>query len=324
MRIRSAAALVGVLALAGCGTSSNETAPNVPPLVSVSTPVQSPTPTLSETPSGPPSSTVADTLCTRADQTLVRTTLAAPVVQVQSKAVPAEIGLPTYDVCELNLSTNPSGPVLRMGVSVLPATKAELTAAQRSYDATRGKLEASKPAAVGQGGFGTSRLVVFLFGGKLLKVSGPPATLAKYVVLAEEAARQASGLPVAQPLITRDDCERATSEAAAVMGVPAMARRDGETATGDVVCGWITATSVLSSSARTVPDAVKVIEAARKAPTSESVPLGDEGFLNTATGAVTLRVGSDKIVDLVPLPAGKATKDAMIAFALAVSPLYTR
>jgi hypothetical protein len=91
-----------------------------------------------------------------------------------------------------------------------------------------------------------------------------------------------------------------------------------------VVCGWITATNVLSSSARTVPDAVKVIEAARNAPTSESVPLGDEGLVNTATGAVTLRVGSDKIVDLIPLPAGKATKDAMIAFALAVSPLYTR
>jgi hypothetical protein len=324
MRIRSAAALLGVLALAGCGSSSNETAPNVPPLVSVSTPAQSPTPTPSETPSGTPSSTVADTLCTRADQMLVRTTLAAPVVQIQPKAVPAEFGLPTYDACELNLSTNPSGPVLRMGISVLPATKAELTAAQKSYDATRGKLEASKPAAVGQGGFGTSRFVVFLLGGKLLKVSGPPATLAKYVVLAQEAARQAPGLPVAQPLITRDDCERGTSEAAAVMGVPAMVRRDGETAAGDVVCGWITATSVLSSSARTVPDAVKVIEAARKAPTSESVPLGDEGLFNTATGAVTLRVGADKIVDLVPLPAGKASKDAMIGFALAISPLYTR
>jgi hypothetical protein len=108
------------------------------------------------------------------------------------------------------------------------------------------------------------------------------------------------------------------------MGAPAMVRRDGETAAGDVVCGWITATSVLSSTARTVPDAVKAMEAARKSPTSESVPLGDDGFFNTATGAVTLRVGSDKIVDLVPLPAGKATEDAMIAFALAVSPLYTR
>jgi hypothetical protein len=253
----------------------------------------------------------------------VRTTLAAQVVQIQPKAVPAEIGLPTYDVCELSLSTNPSGPVLRMGVSVLPATKTELTAAQKSYDATRGKLEASKPAAVGQGGFGTSRFVVFLLDGKLLKVSGPPATLAKYVVLAQEAARQVPGLPVPQPLITRDDCERGTSEAAAVMGAPAMVRRDGETTAG-VVCGWITTTSVLSSSARTVPDAVKVIEAARNAPTSESVPLGDEGFINTATGSVTLRVGSDKIVDLVPLPAGKATKEAMITFALAVSPLYTR
>ena len=324
MRIRPAAALLGVLALAGCGTSSNETAPNVPPLVSVSTPAQSPTPTPSETPSGSPSSQVADTLCIRADQTLVRTTLAAQVVQIQPKAVPAEIGLPTYDVCELSLSTNPSGPVLRMGVSVLPATKAELTATRKSYDATRGKLEASKPAAVGQGGFGTSRFVVFLLDGKLLKVSGPPATLAKYVVLAQEAARQVPGLPVPPSLITRDDCERGTSEAAAVMGAPAMVRRDGETATGDVVCGWITATGVLSSSARTVSDAVKVIEAASKAPTSESVPLGDEGFINTATGAVTLRVGSDKIVDLVPLPAGKATKEAMIAFALAVSPLYTR
>jgi hypothetical protein len=245
-----------------------------------------------------------------------------PVVQIQPKGVPADFGLPTYDVCQLGLSTSPSGPVLKLGISVLPATKADLAAAQKAYAAT--KAEPSKPVAIGQGGFGTSRFVVFLLNGRLLEVTGPPATLAKYVVLGQEAVRQAPGLPEAPPLITRAECEGGTSAAAQVMGAPAMVRRDSETDAGDIVCGWITSTSVLYTTARRVPDAEKVIAPARKVPTSMSVPLGDEGYVDTATGRGILRVGTDKIVDLVPLPGGKVKPDDMVSFALAISPLYTR
>ncbi|WP_460650266.1 hypothetical protein [Kribbella endophytica] len=324
MRIRPVVvfALTG-LAVAGCGGGSGETAPSVPPLVSVSTtPTETPSETPSDTPSVPPTAQAADTLCVRMDQSLVQTTLAAPAVTIPQTPVPAEIGLPSFDICELGLSTNPDGPALRLGVSVLTGTKADLIAAQRAYAAT--KAEPARAIAVGQGGYGTSKFAVFLLGTHLYKVEGPAATPTKYVVLAQEAARQAAGLPEAAPLITRTECDRGTNAAAKVMGTVATARRDSATPAGDVVCGWITATSVLYTTARRVPDAEAAMAAVRKAPTSQSVPLGDEGYVDTATGRGTIRVGTDKIADLVPLPGSKVKTDDMVTFALAISPLYTR
>jgi hypothetical protein len=319
---RALAAGLAVVLLAGCGGAEQETAPNVPPLVSVSSPPTSATPsaTPSQTPSEP--AKVADTLCVRMDPALVQSTLAAPVANIQAKNPPAEFGIPTYDVCQFALSTSPNGPALRVGVSVLPATKATLAATQKEYAAQ--PREPVKPAAVGEGGYGTSYFLVFLLGGKLYKLSGPRATLAKYVVLGQEVVRQAAGLPEAERLITRSDCERGTSAATKVMGAPAMVRRDGQTLVGDLVCGWVTSTSVLSSSVRREPQAEAMMAPIRKLPTSQSVPLGDEGYVDTATGRTTIRVGVDKIVDLVPLPARKIDPDLMTQFALAMSPLYTR
>ncbi|MGW1344051.1 hypothetical protein ACWCOV_23610 [Kribbella sp. NPDC002412] len=321
MRIRPALLAAALLAVAGCSGPGNETAPNVPPLVSVST---TPTETPSETPSPstPPTAKVAETLCVRMGQPLVQATLGTPVVTLQTKAPPADFGLPTYDVCQFGLSTSPNGPVLRVGVSVLPATKATLTGAQKAYAATKG--EPAKPAVVGEGGFGTSTFVVFLLQGRLYKLSGPPATLAKYVVLGQEVVRQAPGLPEPPPLIARPDCERGSDEAEKVMGAPAMVRRDGQTALGDQVCGWVNPTSVLSTSVRRTPNAKALMEPIRRAPTAQSIPLGDEAYVDTATGRTTILVGDDKLVDLVPLPARPIDPDTMTAFALAMSPLYTR
>lgn len=321
MRIRPAFLAAALLAVAGCGGPGNETAPNVPPLVSVST---TPTQTPSETPSPstPPTAKVAETLCVRMDQPLVQATLGTPVVTLQTKTPPADFGLPTYDVCQFGLSTSPNGPVLRVGVSVIPATKATLAGAQKAYAATKG--EPAKPAVVGEGGFGTSSFVVFLLQGRLYKVSGPPATMAKYVVLGQEVVRQAPGLPEAQPLIARPDCERGSDAAEKVMGMQAMVRRDGQTALGDPVCGWVNPDSVLSTSVRRTPNAKALMEPIRKAPTAQSIPLGDEAYVDTATGRTTILVGDDKLVDLVPLPARPIDPDTMTAFALAMSPLYTR
>ncbi|GAB3813733.1 hypothetical protein GCM10028799_12100 [Kribbella italica] len=315
--------MVAGLVVAGCGGGSGETAPSVPPLVSVSTtPTETPSESPSESPGVPPTAKVADTLCVRMDQSLVQATLAVPAVRIQLEGVPAEIGMPSYDICQLGLSTNPDGPALRLGVSVLPATRTELTAAQKAYAATKG--EPARAIAVGQGGFGTSKFAVFLLGTHLYKVEGPAATPTKYVVLAQEAARQAAGLPEAAPMISRPECDRGTNAAAKVMGSVATARRDSATPAGDIVCGWITATSVLYTTARRVPDAEAAMASVRKAPTSQSVPLGDEGYVDTATGRGTIRVGTGKIADLVPLPGNTVKTDDMVTFALAVSPLYTR
>jgi hypothetical protein len=322
MRIRAVMVVAGLLAVAGCSGPGQENAPNVPPLVSVSTPSETPSPTPSETPSSPATSKVADTLCVRMDQTLVQSTLAVPVVQIQPKPIPAEFGLPTYDVCQLALSASPNGAVLRVGISVLPATKATLVATQKAYAATKGLP--AKPALVGEGGYGTPTFVVFLLGGRLYKVSGPPATLAKYVVLGQEVVRQAPGLPEAAPQIARSECDRGSSAAERVMGAPAMIRRDGETTLGDLVCGWVNPSSVLSTSVRRTPNAKALMAPLRKAPTSQSIPLGDEGYVDTATGRTTIRVGPDKLVDLVPLPARAINPDLMTQFALAMSSLYTR
>ncbi|MGW6197094.1 hypothetical protein ACWF0M_13190 [Kribbella sp. NPDC055110] len=324
MRIRpvvTASALTVVL-LAGCGGPADEKAPNVPPLVSTGTPPTSETP--SATPSVTPSETskVADTVCVRMDATLVQTALAVPVANIQPKAPPAEIDIPTYDVCQFTLSTSPNGPVLRVGVSVLPATPATLAATQKAYNAH--PREPALPAKIGQGGYGTSTFLVFLLGGKLYKLSGPKATLAKYVALGQEVVRQAPGQPDADRLITRSDCDRATAAAEKVLGAPAMARRDGETLAGDLVCGWVTSTSALSTSVRREADAKALMAPIRKAATSQSIPLGDEGYVDTATGRTTIRVGDDKIVDLVPLPARKLNPDLMTQFALAIAPRYTR
>ncbi|MEV8376796.1 hypothetical protein AB0P21_28905 [Kribbella sp. NPDC056861] len=324
MRTRSVVALLGSTALlAGCGGPGGETAPSVPPLVSISTtPTESPSATPTETLGTPPTSKVADTLCMRMDQTLVQSALAVPVVKIDPKQVPADFGFPTYDVCQLGLSTTPAGPVLRVGISVFPSAPADLAAARKAYDATKG--EPAKPVTVAQGGFGTSKFVVFLLNGKLVKVSGPPATLAKYVVLGEEAAQQLDGLPSTTPPPPRQECDRGTKTAANVMGVEATIRRDSETPAGDLVCGWITKTRVLYSTARRVADAEAVVAPTRKLETSFPIPLGDEGYVDTATGRGVIRVGTDKIIDLVPLPAGTADKDDMVSFALAMSSLYTR
>ncbi|WP_343970906.1 hypothetical protein [Kribbella koreensis] len=326
MRTRLVVALLGSTALlAGCGGPGGETAPSVPPLVSVSTtPTETPTPTStpSETPSTPPTSKVADTLCVRMNQTLVQTTLGVPVVRIQPKPVLPELGFPTYDQCELGLSSNSSGPVLRVGTSAFFATAADLAAVRKAYDATKG--EPAKSLTVGQGGFGTSRFVVFLADGKLRKISGPPATLAKYVVLAQDAAQQTGGLPEPAPYITRPECERGTSAATKVMGIEASVRRDGETDAGDIVCAWLTKTRVLYSTVRRVKDAEAITAPISKAATSFPMPLGDEAYVDTVTGRSIIRVGTDKIVDLVPLPAGTTDKDDMASFVLTMSGLYTR
>jgi len=327
MHIRPAALLASaalVVLLAACETV-NEVGPS--PSVTPSTPsTPAPSGTPSATPSGPPTAKVADTLCVRIDQTLVRQTLAVPSVAMEPEDIPAEVGLPTYDDCGLQLGTATPGRTvpLRIGVSVLPGTAAGLATARQVYDARRGGLEASKPVTGGLGGFGTSRFAVRLGNGRLVKVSGPPATIQKYAALAAAAVREVPGLPEPEPLIVHQECERGSTEAADVLGAPAMIRRDVETKTGDLVCAWITTTGVLWSSEETVPDAVKAIQPIREKPTAESVPLGDEALFDTATRAVTIRVGTDKIVSLTPLPAGRADKNAMIAFALAVSGLYTR
>ncbi|MFI5732408.1 hypothetical protein ACIA49_19970 [Kribbella sp. NPDC051587] len=320
MRIRPVVPLVVLSVLvSGCSGPGQETAPSVPPLVSIPT---TPSQTPSETPSSTPATAkVADTICVRMDQTLVQATLDVPSVQIRPKTPPAEFGVPvTYDGCLLGLG----GSVLRVGWSVQTATKATLAAVQKAY-----KGEPAKPAVIGASsaatsapGFGASSFVVFLLENRLYKISGPKATLARYIVLAEEVARQVGGLPEPEPLVTRPECDRGSDAAAKVMGAPVMFRRDGQTELGDLVCGWIAADSVLSTSVRRTPKAAELMTAIRKTPTAQALPLGDEGYVDTATGRTTIRLGEGQLVDFVPLPARAINPDTMTQFALAMLSQY--
>ncbi|GAA0570562.1 hypothetical protein HPO96_33210 [Kribbella sandramycini] len=284
----------------------------MPPLVSVPT---TPSLTPTETPSTPPSAKVADTLCVRMDQALVQSTLAVPLVEIQPKPMPAEFGVPiTYDVCQLQLSQLPNGPVLRVGVSLQLATKTTLAQQQKALK--------GQAAVVGEGGFGNATSVVFLFQGRLYKVAGPKATLAQYVVLAQDVVRQIPGVPAPETLIVREGCERGTAAVAKVMGAQATYRRDGENERGDLVCGWISTNGVLTTSARRTPQAVAIMTAFRKLPTAQTIPLGEEAYVDSATGRTSIRFGDDKLVDLVPLPARAVDPDAMTQLALAVARLY--
>ncbi|MFF0338541.1 hypothetical protein [Kribbella sp. NPDC004875] len=315
MRTLIAAGLAAVL-LASCSGPGQENAPSAPPLVPMSS-ADTPSETPSETPAPSPSAAPAETVCQRMDQTLVRTTLAVPAVDIQTKTPPTDFGPPTYDVCQLTLSNVPNGPVLSVETSVLPATAVTLAATRKAY-----KGEPAQTAVVGEGGYGASTFVVFLQGGKLYKVAGPKATLAKYVVLAQEVARQAEGVPTADPVITRPECDRGTSAAEKVLGARPTARRDSETAPGDPVCAWVTAASVLTTSVRRTPQAKALMAPIAKAPTSQSIPFGDEGYVDTVTGRTTIRVGDDELVDFVPLPARAIDPDVMTQLALKMASVY--
>ena len=201
---------------------------------------------------------------------------------------------------------------------------ATLAAARKAYDATKGEPSQACRARARRIRHEQVRGVPARR--KLMKISGPAATVGE--VRRAGAGSGSAGARVAGARgrqITREECERGTSRPRTkVLGAPAVFRRDGETAVGDLVCGWITANGVLYSSVRRVADAEAVIAPTRKAADLGVGPAGRRGLRGHRRPAAALSASErTRIVDLVPLPAGTANKDDMIAFALAMSPLYT-
>ncbi len=267
--------------------------------------------------------TIADTLCSRADQAALTRILKARRLTMRSDVTPL-FGVPTYDACAFTVTPVSGKPyTLRIGASVLPTGPADLATARRTYDVTRGRSERSRAAAVGQGGYGTSRFVVFLGSGRLVLISGP-ASFAQNLAVAREMAKQTSGLPAAPTEVTLRECERAGAAAAKVLGAPPTIRRDRVNESGDTECGWAIATGTISSTATTVRNAVQVFEVNGRKPGAEPVPLGDDGLYDPSTHAVQIRIGTDKVATFAPVPAGQAAKNDVIAFALRLSGLYTR
>lgn len=283
----------------------------------------SPSDTPSQTPTVTPTASIASTLCSRVDQTAIAKVVKARRL-VMNTAVLPDFGVPTYDVCSFTVTPASGKPyALRIGASVLAAAPGELAVARRAYDATQGRSTKSRTAAVGQGGYATNGFVVFLGAGRLVRVSGP-ATFAQNLAVARETAKQTPGLPSAPPEVTRPECERGGSAAAKVIGAPPTIRRDRVTGTGDTECGWAISTRTVSTSVTRVRNAAAVFAADRDKPGAEPVPLGDEGLYDARTHAVRIRGGTDKIASFVPVPAGQAAKNDVIAFALRLSGLYTR
>jgi hypothetical protein len=265
---------------------------------------------------------VVQTVCDRLDPGLVRTTFGTPLAQSGPEVPPVEFGIPTYDVCRFTLKTGRNGLALRVGVSVLPATTSTL-AASRKADAANPRQPIAT-AAIGRGGYGTSQYLVFLQGERMIKLTGPIATLAKYVTIGRQVARELAALPPPRKIVTLEQCDRGSWVAEKVMGARAVARRDLDTDAAGPTCGWITATSTLSSSARFDPAAKAQLQAIGRLPTSRPIPFGAEGYVDTRTGRTTIRVGDKKLVELVPYPARAVNPGLMTDFALAMNGLYAR
>ena len=323
-----AVVLAGAALLVAC---SNDPPPQgeSSPLVSRPTELTQPTAPTSSTPSESPSTTptptasVASTLCARVDQNAISRVLKARRL-VMNTAVLPDFGVPTYDVCSFTVTPASGKPYpLRIGASVLTAAPGELAVARRAYDVTQGRSGRARSAAVGQGGFGTNGFVVFLGAGRLVRITGP-GTFAQNLAIARETAKQTPGLPAAPPEITRPECGRGSSAAAKVIGAPPTIRRDHVNGTGDTECGWAVSTRTVSTTVARVRGAEARFAADRTKPGAEPVPLGDEGLYDARTHTVRIRIGADKVASFVPVPAGQAAKNDMIAFALRLSGLYTR
>jgi hypothetical protein len=313
-------ALAVVLLTVAC---SNEPPPqgDVPPLVSVTpapsgTPSGSPSESASQTPSAAP----VETLCRRLDLRIVATAFGARTATVRAAAVEPAFGVPTYSECTVDLA-GARKQTVRVGVSVLEATAADLAAARKAYDGSRGKGEAARAVAVGDGGFGTSRFAVFLGTGRLVRISGDPASYNGYLAVARDAAMRVPGMTPPATEVTLPDCERGTAAAAAVLGASPAIRWDHVNAYGDTECGWATRTSAVYTEAVRVANAERLFTSG---PGLESVPLGDDGLYDASTHAVRVRIGPTKVAYFTPVPAVIADKNDVVSFALKLNGLYTR
>ena len=326
-----AVVLAGAALLVAC---SNDPPPqgDSPPLVSTrppsgpalpsSTASGTPTGTPTGTPSQTPTADITTTLCARVDRTALSKVLKARRLVPATEVVP-EFGVPTYDVCTFTVTPASGKPYpLRIGASVLPAGRGDLGTARRFYDSGPGRAQRAKPAAAGQGGYGTNKFVVFLGSGRLVRVSGP-ATFAQNLAVAREVAKRTPGLPVAPLEISKPECDRAGAAAAKVLGAPPVIRRDQVNRYGDTECGWAIATRAATSTATRVRNAEQQFATDSRKPGAEPVALGDDGLYDARTHAVRIRVG-DKVATFAPVPAGQGGKNDVIAFALRLSGLYTR
>lgn len=323
-----AAVLAGTALLVACSNDSppqGESSPLVSRPTELTQPTQpsSPTPTPSPTPTTAPTASIAATLCSRVDQNAVTRVLKARRLVMNTAVVP-DFGVPTYDVCSFTVTPASGRPyALRIGAAVLPAAPGELAVARRAYDVTQPRTGRARAAAVGQGGFGTNGFVVFLGTGRLVRVGGAP-TFAQNLALARETAKQTAGLPAPPPEITRPECGRGDTAAAKVIGAPPTIRRDRVNSTGDTECGWAISTRTVSTTVARVGNAAARFAADRGKPGAEPVPLGDEGLYDARSHAVRIRIGTDKVASFIPVPAGQAAKNDVIAFALRLQGLYTR
>ena len=298
------------------------------------TPTAPATPAESATPSVPPPAKIADTLCVRMDPDVMTRIFKVRSTRLSTDPTAPAFDVPTYDVCTLDLTTGtdartkrPIVTPLRVGVSVLPATPADLAAARRAYTVSQGRFDPARTAAVGQGGYGTNRFVVFLSNGRLVKISsglGPKASFGSYLAAAREVAKQTAGIPVQQPVVALQECERGTGTATKVLGAEAVIRRDRRNAYGDVECGWATKTRAVSSTATRIASARRIFQQNSSLPTAERIPLGDDGLYDAESHSIQVRVGENKVAYFTPAPVGTGAKNDMIAFALKVSGLYTR
>lgn len=329
-RILFATSCAVLVCMTGCDSE-----PDARPTPMTSTP-SSPAVTATQTPvaTGSPAP-LTDTVCAKMNAATVakafRAISAKPALGSGSAA-----SFPPLDSCIFILRSNtesnqpPYTPEsVTIGVSVLPATKADLAARRADFDRSPGFFGRSRPVAVGDGGFGSPLIVMALGHGRLVEVRGHPFgsvnSLAQNLATAREAIRHLPGLPPAVRVIPRPECERGTAAATKVLAGPALVRRDSAGNSGDVNCGWANGSGMVTVESSRIGNAAVVISSQRKRKNVQPVAIGAEGIYRPDTSTILFRIGTNKIVAVDhDARAGRATKADLIALAQAVAPLYTR
>jgi hypothetical protein len=233
-------------------------------------------------------------------------------------------GQPLSDTCWLTDAADAKHRI-RISVSVLPMTAEDL-AKVRDTDSFYMPVVDGE---VGKGSWATSSTddarVMISSSERLVRVVttvGWTEGLAEARAVAKTVDGLPGGVPAAQAVIRRPECDRGTAAAEKLLGMPARARRDS-VSDGRVRCLWGTTRGTAFAEAGGIRSApgeefswIKTLDPIQ----AKQVKIGAEG--RQTAEVVTYRVGKDTYVSVGAGPFLTTDPAAVRALALAMLPVY--